>query len=172
MRSASFDSLRATWKGYRQTEQVASFVRRALAELAPAALILYGSLAKGDYHEDSDADFCVVLAQPEAHFFRDRLSASICDGTGVVEPVVFGTEQFLRMIRQGATLALEVMYWGVALGGDPTYLDRLAAAWDEAQQELGLEKTPTGWRVHPVPGATSAARSSLGQGETGQSRDR
>jgi len=155
MRSASFDSLGVTWKGYRRTEQVAAFVRRVLADLAPAALILYGSLAKEDHHEDSDADFCVVLPQPEAHFFRDGVTVRCCDESGVVEPVVFGTEQFLAMIRQGTTLALEVMHWGVALGGEPAYLDRLASAWEQAQCELGLEKTATGWRVHGIPGASS-----------------
>jgi predicted nucleotidyltransferase len=37
--------------------------RGAVRRTSGAALILFGSLARGDYHRRSDADFCVVLAE-------------------------------------------------------------------------------------------------------------
>lgn len=156
MRTESLASLRATWRGYERTDDVDAFVKRALAELRPAALILFGSLAKGDYHQSSDADLCVVLPQPEADLRRDGLRVSELDATGGVEAVVFGRDQFLRMVGQGNGLALEILHWGVVLGGDPLFLATLANAWREAWTTLGLEKTATGWRIGRPAGSAGA----------------
>jgi hypothetical protein len=126
---------------------VGRFVKRAARELRPLALVLFGSLARGDYHQRSDADFCVVLADsPHSPFAGyDRVVA--CDPSGVVQPVVYGPNQFRQMVLQANGLALEVMADGLFLAGDEAFrgeLERLAA---DARQRFGVERTPTGWRL-------------------------
>lgn len=63
MRTGSWHSFAPSFKGYVHAEAVGRFVERAAQELRPLALVLFGSLARGDYHQRSDADFCVVLAE-------------------------------------------------------------------------------------------------------------
>lgn len=68
-------------------------------------MILFGSLARGDYMEQSDADFCIVLpADPETLFSGSDRAVAL-DPSGAVQPVVYGAEQFRRMVEQANGLA-------------------------------------------------------------------
>lgn len=147
MRRQSWDSLVTSFKGYAHVVEVGRFVERTVRELRPLALILFGSLAKGDYHQYSDADFCVVLAKSPGSIFEGYDLVVACDPSGVVQPVVYGADQFRQMVRQANGLALEVIADGLFLAGDEAFrqeIERLAARlW----QQLGIERTPTGWRI-------------------------
>ena len=150
MQKISWPTLAPNYEGYAYAEAVGRFVARASRELRPLALILFGSLARGDHHRHSDADFCVILADPPSSPFAGYDRVVALDPSGAVQPVVYGREQFLTMIRQANGLALEVMADGLFLAGDGEFLraiDRLAA---QTHQELGIERTDTGWRLHAV----------------------
>ena len=45
---------------YKYREELAGFLER-IFELEPVAVSLFGSLGRGDYLEDSDADVAVIL---------------------------------------------------------------------------------------------------------------
>jgi hypothetical protein len=111
------------------------------------ALILFGSLARGDFHRRSDADFCVVLAESPRSPFEGYDRVVACDPSGVVQPLVYGADQFRRMMRQVNGLALEVMADGVFLAGDEAFRQEIEALAAHMRQRLGIERTPTGWRV-------------------------
>ncbi len=49
-----------------------------------AKIILYGSYARGDFHEESDIDFLVVLKDGEIRKFRETIQMS-----EVVHPLMF-----------------------------------------------------------------------------------
>jgi predicted nucleotidyltransferase len=53
---------------------VERYADRVAEELAPAAVVLYGSYAKGNAHEDSDIDVAVIFNG----FNGDWLKASSC----------------------------------------------------------------------------------------------
>jgi hypothetical protein len=147
LRKRSWDSLAPTFENYAHVEAVGRFVGRAARELRPLALILFGSLARGDYHQRSDADFCVVLAAPLRSPFEGYDRVVAYDPSGVVQPVVYGADHFRHMVRQANGLAPEVMADGLFLAGDEPFrqeIERLAA---HARRRLGIECTPTGWRV-------------------------
>ena len=147
MQKRSWNSLAPTFKHYAHTEAVGRFVERVARELRPLALILFGSLARGDYHQRSDADFCVVLEKAPRSPFEGYDHVVACDPSGVVQPAVYGPDQFRRMVRQANGLALEVMADGFFLAGDESFrheIERLAA---HTEQRLGIERTPTGWRI-------------------------
>jgi hypothetical protein len=134
---------------YAHTEALGRFVARAARELRPLALILYGSLARGDYHSRSDADVCVVLAgDPGFYEGYDRVVA--LDPSGIVQPVVYGADAFREMVRTANGLALEVLADGAFLAGDEGFRRGIEALADYIRQRLGIERTPTGWRIaHP-----------------------
>lgn len=147
MQKRSWTSLAPNFKYYARTEAVGRFVERAVRELRPLALILFGSLARGDYHQHSDADFCVVLAESFSSPFDGYDRVVACDPSGVVQPVVYSPDQFRQMVRQANGLALEVMADGLFLAGDETFrqeIERLAA---RTRQLLGIERISTGWRI-------------------------
>ena len=148
MRRQSWDSLAPNLKRYAHTEAVGHFVERAMRELHPLALILFGSLARGDYHQHSDADFCVVLAESFCSPFEGYDRVVACDPSGVAQPVVYGPDQFRLMVRQANGLALEVMVDGLFLAGDEAFRQEIEQLAAYTQQQLDIERTPTGWRIH------------------------
>jgi hypothetical protein len=150
LRRESWNSLAPNFRRYAHTEAVGRFIERAGQELQPLALILFGSLAKGDYHQRSDADFCVILPEPPCSPFEGYDLVVACDPTGVVQPVVYGPEQFQQMVRQANGLALEVMADGLFLAGDEAFRREIEQVAARTQRRLGIERTPTGWCItHP-----------------------
>lgn len=145
MRKQSWDSLAPNFKDYAYTEAVGRFVERVTRELRPVAVILFGSLARGDYHQRSDADFVVLLAESFHSPFDGYDCVVACDPSGVVQPLVYSPDQFRQMLRQGNGLALEVMADGLFLAGDETFFQEIEQLAAQVQQQLGIERTPTGW---------------------------
>jgi hypothetical protein len=90
LRRVSWSSLAPSFEGYAHTEAVGHFVEQVGRELCPLALILFGSLARGDHHQRSDADFCVVLPQTPHSIFEGYGGVAACDTSGAVQPVVYG----------------------------------------------------------------------------------
>jgi len=143
---------------YTHTEAVGRFVERAARELQPLALILYGSLARGDYHQYSDADVCAILADlpadrdPLRQFFAGYERVVACDPSGVVQPVVYSPAVFIEMVRTANGLALEVLADGVFLAGDDELYAEIEALAARTREQLGIERTRHGWRLaHGAP---------------------
>ena len=150
MQTRSWDLLAPSFEGYAHAEAVGRFVKQAVQELHPLALILFGSLARGDYHQLSDADLCLVLSQSPRSPFEGYDQAVACDPSGVVQPLVYGADQFRRMIREANGLALEVMADGLFLAGDEAFREEIVSLVRSVQGRLGIERTPTGWQIaHP-----------------------
>ena len=147
MRNQSWSSLATRFKDYAHTAAVGQFVRQVQTDLKPLAVILFGSLARGDYHQYSDADFCVVLPDPQPSPFvgYDRVVAG--DPSGVVQPLVYDAGQFCQMVTEANGLALEVMADGLFLAGDEAFRQEIEALADQTRQQLGIQCTATGWRI-------------------------
>jgi hypothetical protein len=113
-----------------------------------AALILFGSLAKEDFYEHSDADVCLILKQPTVHpLLRDVDSFWLDTPPGVIELHIYGSQQFNQMIRQANGLALEVMHEGIALSSDRSYLAGIERLFEETRKDLDIVQVATGWVV-------------------------
>jgi hypothetical protein len=106
-------------------------------------LILFGSLARGDYCHYSDADVCVILDTPSIDFFVGYDRVARLDPEGIVQPVVFGTKQFLEQLAHANALVLEICHDGIALAGRKEYLHQVALSFARAQRRY--TKTATGW---------------------------
>lgn len=150
MQRRSWDSLAPSFERYAYAEAIGRFVERVVRDLHPLALILFGSLARGDYHRRSDADFCVVLARAPHSVFEGYDRVVACDPSGVVQPVVYGPDLFRQMVRQANGLALEIVADGLFLAGDQAFLREIEGLATRTRRRLDIKRTPTGWRIgHP-----------------------
>ncbi len=141
MRRISWTSWKPRLAAYKHVAALEAFLQRAQSHLHPAALILFGSLAKDDYHQQSDADVCVILDHPSVDFFAGYDRVARLDPEGIVQPVVFGTKQFLEQISAANALALEICHDGIVLAGREDYLDQVALSFARVR----YAKTATGW---------------------------
>jgi len=145
LQRVSSDSLSSRLPGYRHVAALTSFVRLTEEVLCPVAIILFGSLTKGTYYFHSDADICVVLAQPEISWADGYDRTAALDPEGIVQPVVYGRVQFLNMIGDANSLALEMCHDGWVLGGEEDYVRSLEEAFKQAEWRYRLQKTESGW---------------------------
>lgn len=150
MRTTSLSSFGRKLRGYKHTPKVVSFLRRARRRPDLAALFVFGSLAKADFHEHSDADICVILKQPTVDPTLRDVDAFWRDAPpGIVELHLYGSDQFHQMIGRANGLALEVMDYGLILGGDPVYLRRIEQLFHDTRRRLGLTRVDGGWDIRP-----------------------
>lgn len=84
-------------------------------------VVLYGSVARGDYTEESDVDVLVVGDFiPEDP--REAYSLLLDPEHPKVQPIGFNTLIFLRKLREGSTFVLEVLEDGRILYADEEFL--------------------------------------------------
>jgi len=90
---------------------------KATAHEGVKAIVLTGSLAKGNYTGCSDADILIIA---------DNLPGQVLDRYAIfaeadlpvdVEPRAYSPEEFLSMVRQGDHFAIETLEVGVSLYG-------------------------------------------------------
>jgi len=102
---------------------------REYAEKAVArgalAVILIGSLARGDYTARSDADV-VVIVESDSRRPIDRIADYIDPTMPIdVEPRVYTLDEVRGMARRKARIVREILEVGVLLAGNPRVLDYL-----------------------------------------------
>ena len=151
MRRESLTTWTRSLARYGHRDALRDFVERVEEEIHPAAVILFGSLARGDFYSHSDADVCVVLSSAVHPFLADTPDVRGYDPTGIVEPVIFGHEQFLQMVREANPLALEIAVDGILIGGEAQFASRIEEALAEAYARFGLKRHAGGWTFSLSP---------------------
>lgn len=148
MRRASWFSLSSAHRYYGYALDVARFIERLEEELRPLAVILFGPLANNVHHQFSDAEVCIVLRdRPLSPYIGyDRVTAM--DPSGAIRPLVYGADQFRRMLRLANPLALEVSADGVFLTGDENFCEEIERLVADARRPLGGEPVTTNWHIN------------------------
>ena len=139
MAQRSSNSLRATWRDYPHRSSVERFVEK-VRQLDPLLVLLFGSVATGEFTQYSDADVLVVCERP-----ADWETVYACSD-GVVQPVVKTRDELAAQIAAGEPFFCEIVEEGQVLfdaGGVYVWLCRRVAA---ARERWGLERTVDGWR--------------------------
>ena len=105
---------------------------KAKAHLGVKAIVLTGSLAKGNYAGSSDADI-LVIAEGLPHRVLERYQLFAEASLPIdVEPRAYSIEEFLKMVRRGDHFAFEALKFGIPLFGDG-YLRELKTSVMENQ---------------------------------------
>ena len=95
-------------------------------------IILYGSLARGDYTATSDADILIISDKFKDVRMIDRILDFIDPRSPIdIEPAVLTTEEFKALIKKKDRFALEVLRDGIVLAGDLKLYERLRSLADE-----------------------------------------
>jgi len=98
---------------------------RALAEqldpgLGVRAVVIFGSVARGDFNDSSDLDLLVVAEQLPTRA-TERLEA-LGKYPSIVEPVAWTPHEWRARRRRGDPIVAEALDVGIWLVGDPSHL--------------------------------------------------
>jgi len=113
---------------------------------------LFGSVARGDFRLDSDADVLVVFSKPV------ELAQVYQDSDGTVQPVVKTLDQMDKFIREGEPFYIEMIEDGIPLYDSDGQYKKLSRLAREAKAAWGLKRTKGGWRWTNVQPIWKAAR--------------
>lgn len=116
-----------------------AFVKGVKA-LDPSLVLLFGSVATGEYTQRSDADVLAVFDRPvdwlEVYTYSQ----------GMVQPIVRTISEIERLVRDGEPFYIQAFLEGSLLHGDEATYRRLRTMVEEAITSHGLIRTERGWR--------------------------
>ena len=138
--------LKPTYLDYPRFHKIEMFVQR-VRQRHPLLVVLYGSVARGDFRADSDADVLVIFAQSV------ELKKVYADRVGAVHPIVKTLAQMEQFIREGEPFYIEMIEDGIPLYDADGMFKKLARLARDAKRAWGLKRTRTGWewtRAEPV----------------------
>jgi len=95
--------------------QIERLKRRIVEDYEPEKIILFGSLARGDYHELSDIDMIIIKRTRKR--FLDRIGDVLLlnDTDMHLECFVYTPEEFSKMIEEENPFIEEALKSGVVL---------------------------------------------------------
>ncbi len=122
MLNPSSTSSTKTYRNYPHWPAVSDYADYAHG-LGAVLVVLYGSVARGEFQPDSDADVLVLTMQPMAW-------KQVYQHThGVVQPVIKTIDEYLAHLQTGEPFFVEMIEDGVVLyDGDGWYRRLLDAA--------------------------------------------
>jgi len=92
------------------------------------AVILIGSLAKGDYTAFSDADILIILDETSKNPI-DRIKEFIDPSLPIeIEPRVYTTNELLKMAKEKRRIIEEIINYGKLLAGDKKIIKAIKKA--------------------------------------------
>ncbi len=108
----------------RVLEELKKYAERAL-EKGAKAVILIGSLARGDYTAFSDADIIIIsdnIPENPVERIEDFIDPTLSID---IEPRVYTIKEFIKMAEEGRRIIDEVLKYGILLAGDRKILDEI-----------------------------------------------
>ncbi len=131
-------------ENYDYTDEVEDFIRRVISSYDPALVLVFGSLIRGDYWHDSDADIIVILKEKRINHLTAGMEMRKLGYNMPLDLFVYGTEQFIDMVNSGNLLALDAMEYGkIIYTGDDNFLQKLQSIWTNKRK--CWEPTDFGW---------------------------
>ncbi len=98
-------------------ENARRFAECVLRKLSNSTIIVYGSVARGDYNEWSDVDVLVITAEKTPPKQVDRLEIlhECMKNNPLIEPVVITYQEFIKLLTKKNPLVIEALEKGVFL---------------------------------------------------------
>ncbi|MBS3772422.1 MAG: nucleotidyltransferase domain-containing protein, partial [Bacteroidales bacterium] len=99
MHKTSFDSLRKKLGSPTHFKAIEKFINEVTKNGRVIGVILFGSLAKGEFLPHSDIDILVIY-KDRVDFLENNLELRRLDDSGLIEPFGYGYEQLKRMLEE------------------------------------------------------------------------
>jgi hypothetical protein len=126
----------------REVERELERFCREARERRARAVILFGSRARGEHTEESDADICLIAEDLPEDLFQRRYPAP----SGYRYLSVFGyhPQEFLHLLSEGNLFVLDIAHEGRCLYDD-NFIAQAHEAYEEAISRYHLRRTERGW---------------------------
>ena len=96
-------------------ERVKDFIHKIIIQFDIEKIILFGSFARGDYHENSDIDLIIVGNFKESFFERIGMIREFEPNDLEFEILVYTNEEFKKMLEHGNPFIEVAINEGVSL---------------------------------------------------------
>ena len=124
---------------------IKKFCENVAKKLNPKCIILYGSLARGDFNERSDIDIIVISSKlPKNYYERANLLYNLIETLDPIEPIGYTPEEFTEMIKKRHCTTLFAMEEGKALFGEK-YFSFLKKIHEKIIKEYKIVKGNSAW---------------------------
>ncbi|MHA1764308.1 MAG: nucleotidyltransferase domain-containing protein [Promethearchaeota archaeon] len=122
-----------------------NFSKNVIKIFHPKCIILYGSLARGDFNERSDIDIIVIAKNlPENYFERAKLLYEQIKTPVPIEPLGYTPSEFIKMIYKRHCTSLFAMSEGIPLHGKKYFLS-LKRIHKKIMKKYGIIKGEAAW---------------------------
>ena len=139
MLKPSSSSSKKTYLDYPHLPEVHDYVDYVRG-LGALLVVLFGSVARGEFRAESDADVLVLVAKPmEWKQVYQRTH-------GIVQPIIKTVEEYLAQIQEGEPFFVEMIEDGILLYDSDGWHRRLIAEVELAKAKWGLVRTAFGWQ--------------------------
>jgi predicted nucleotidyltransferase len=127
-----------------------AYVEAALAQRGEEIefIVLYGSMARGNWSRDSDFDLLIGLRGEDGKRFLDRIYEFEQIAPGAVEPFPYSRREWEQMWRAFHLTFLEAADYGIALF-DRGEWARIRREFEQYLRDGVVERRPGGWQRYP-----------------------
>jgi predicted nucleotidyltransferase len=144
--------------GFTKFDSLKKFLGRISMREGLKSVVLFGSMARGDYTKFSDYDLLIIVESDERRFI-DRLLEYYGYSEGSVEPFVYTKDEVGKMFEEFNPLILDALKEGIALIDDGLW-SSLKERFSELLWKGVLKPKPKGWRIDLTKGEGEGQRGS------------
>lgn len=124
---------------------IKDFTKKVVKNLEPKCIILFGSLARGDFNERSDVDIIIISPNlPKSYFERAELLYSLIRASASIDPIGYTPNEFVNMIKKRHCTSLFAMEEGKPLFGKK-YFSFLIKTHNEIFKKYEIFKGDSAW---------------------------
>lgn len=153
--SACLDKVKAIWarlgkmlrhgmKGPKVLKDVQDYVERLRKNIKVHSLVVFGSLAKGDFKPWSDVDMVIIAGDLPRGL--DRFELFYLPRDFAMDPRPYTKEEFLKAIEEIDLTAWDSIHEGKVVFDDG-FWKSAREKFEGVKKEYGLVKTKTGWKA-------------------------
>jgi hypothetical protein len=126
-------------------KEVEIYCKKLVEKLRPRSIILYGSMARGDYGVGSDVDILVISDDLPPNFLeRLRLLSEANPTLAPIQAVGYTPAEFLQMIHRRHPTALYAVADGKPLHDDG-FFQGTKQVFEKVKKDFDLVRTEHGW---------------------------
>ena len=119
--------------------ELEEYARKSLDKGAKA-VILIGSLARGDYTAFSDADLIIVVERSEKRFVDRSLDFMDPSLSVDIESRVYTLDEIIEMSKQGRKLIGEILEYGKLLAGEKRIIEIISENFRYKDRSVRLKR--------------------------------